>query len=536
MKLQTRVWIIIGAALAGLLISAAVGLISLRHAMMADREGQIRTALEQANSMVTYFQQQEAAGKLSHDEAQKRAGEALSHMRFKDIYFFVRGTDNRMIVHPNPDRVGKIDKGTRMPDGRYTSELYDEALARDRIGLMNILTPKPGTKADLPKLNGVVKFEPWQWIIGIGFFIDDIDTSFWNQAGVMLVVVCIVLAVVAALLIGMSRRIIGQLGGDPGYAAEIASAIAAGDLTRRIKVDGRSDSLLGAMSRMQDGLRDMAQRFNDAASSLAEAASSLTRQMNQISEGSRASSEFTASTAAAVEEMTVSINHVSSNAGDSAGSSQHSVKLATDGEQLVHEAAGEIRQISQKVGDATTQIHGLVERSREIDGIARVIREIADQTNLLALNAAIEAARAGEQGRGFAVVADEVRKLAERTTGATQDITRTIEAVQHDTGQAVTGMTQVTSQVEHGVNLAERAAASLQEISQAAANTLDKIREVAGATREQSEASNSIAGHIERIAQMVEASDHSVHSALESVRKLESLAQDLRSTAGRFRV
>lgn len=536
MKLQTRVWIIIGAALAGLLLVSAVGLVSLRHAMMADRQGQISTALEQAVALVTYYQGEEASGKLSHDEAQARAKTALGHMRFKDIYFFVRGTDNMMIVHPNPARVGKIDKGTQMPDGRYTSDLYNDALAKDRIGLMNILTARPGSKTELPKLNGVVKFEPWQWIIGIGFFIDDIDTAFWEQAGVMLGVVCVVLAIVAALLISMSRRILGQLGGDPGYASEIATAIAAGDLTRKIKVDGRSDSLLGAMSRMQDGLRDMAQRFNGAASSLTEAATSLTRQMNQISEGSRASSEFTASTAAAVEQMTVSINHVSSNAGDSAGSSQQSVHLATEGEQLVHDAADEIRQISQKVGSAAGQIHGLVDRSREIDGIAKVIRDIADQTNLLALNAAIEAARAGEQGRGFAVVADEVRKLAERTTTATQDITRTIEAVQRDTEQAVGGMNQVSAQVETGVALAERAATSLREISLSAAGTLDKIREVAGATKEQSEASNSIAGHIERIANMVEESDASVSNARDSVQRLEGLALELRTTAGRFRL
>jgi len=186
--------------------------------------------------------------------------------------------------------------------------------------------------------------------------------------------------------------------------------------------------------------------------------------------------------------------------------------------------------------EASVQIEGLLERSREIDSIAGVIKEIADQTNLLALNAAIEAARAGEQGRGFAVVADEVRKLAERTTKATAQITEMIGAVQTDTSAAVNSMHAVTPQVALGVEMAGSAAAALREISSDVATTLGNVREVASATAEQSQASTMVAQNVERIAAMVEKSAASVRAANENVRSLESLANELRDSVSKFRL
>ena len=164
------------------------------------------------------------------------------------------------------------------------------------------------------------------------------------------------------------------------------------------------------------------------------------------------------------------------------------------------------------------------------------IKEIADQTNLLALNAAIEAARAGEQGRGFAVVADEVRKLAERTRGATQEITATIQAVQTDTDVAAARMEGVRSQITQGMELAEKAANALHEINDGAQATLLKTRDVAIAAREQSAASNSIAGNVERISQMVEESDSSLQTVHAQVRQLDELAKELNQAASNFKL
>ena len=234
--------------------------------------------------------------------------------------------------------------------------------------------------------------------------------------------------------------------------------------------------------------------------------------------------------------MTVSIDSISTSARETESNSQQAFDLANRGEGLVTEAAGEIQNIASEMEEAATVVRSLVARSREIDSMSAVIREIAEQTNLLALNAAIEAARAGEQGRGFAVVADEVRKLAERTAVATKDITQTIHAIQRDTDTAATRMDGVRTLVERGVTLSEQAAEALREISGGAQATLEKTREVALASKEQSQASNSIAGNIERIAQMVDASDAAVRAALAQVRELDQLASELHDSAASFKL
>ncbi|MBV8659330.1 MAG: cache domain-containing protein [Burkholderiales bacterium] len=538
MKLSHRVWTIIAAAVVGLLIVSAFGLYSLRNTMMSERQGQIDRLLALAQGMLENYQRMEASGKLSHDEAQARAKEALAGLRHGDEYFFARTMDNVLLVHPDPKRVGKVDPGSKMPDGRTTSEVYLEALTHHNPAVMTIYTTRANdpAKKQIPKINGVYHFVAWDWLVGIGFFVDDVDRAFWNYALAFLVLGVLLLIVVGGLVMTMSRGIVRQLGGEPDYAAGIARAIAAGDLSQQIKTNAGEDSLLGAMVRMQDGLRQMVERFNSAAAVLLRSAGELKQEMQQISKRSNASAEATSATAAAVEQMSVSIDHVNNSARETEHHSRQSAALAAEGEQLASQVASENQKVARDVTEASNLIGGLVDSSRQIDTIAGVIKDIAEQTNLLALNAAIEAARAGEQGRGFAVVADEVRKLAERTGTATQDIVRTTQSVQQDVDGVVGKMRDVGQMVDEGMSRTERAEAALREIRGAVDGTLNQIRDVATAMNEQSQASASIASNIERIAQMVEESDSSIASARESVQQLESLAKELNDAASRFRL
>ncbi len=539
MKLSSRLAIIVICSVIGLVLMAAFGLHTLRQTMLEDRHNELRAVLSLAKGQVAYFQSLEKNGTLSREVAQAKAVEALSSLRDgKTAYVWVRTTGALALVLPENQKegLGKVDFGKKLPDGRFDFQRYLDLLASSEFGFVEIAVKKPGNDEILPKINGVTKVEGWDWVVGYGAWIDDINAAFWRNALGFIGLGVAMLALVVGLAVTMARTIYKRLGGEPDYAAEVAQAIAAGDLSRQL--DGRfsGDSLLASVARMQNSLRQMIESIQQGSTQLGRAATDLTGQMHHIHDASSQSEEATSSTAAAVEELAVSIDHISSSAREAEENSERSSQLAKDGEKMVNQASETIQGVSTMVADAAGQIEGLLERSREIDSIAAVIKEIADQTNLLALNAAIEAARAGEQGRGFAVVADEVRKLAERTTKATDQITHMIGAVQSDTSAAVKSMQSVMPQVSLGVEMAGSAAGALREINAGAATTLNNVREVANATAEQSQASSSVAQNIERIAEMVEKSASSVRAANENVLSLESLAKQLSDSVSRFRL
>ena len=537
MKLSRRLGLIVACAILGLVLVAGFALKTLRDTMLEDRRQEIQSVLGLATKQVAYFQSLEQSGKLNHEEAQARAVEALSSLRDgKKKYLWARTSGALGLVHPNPDVIGKVDWGATLANGKSNFQHYLDTLTTTDFAYFDDMVKRPGSDAPVPKINGVTKVAGWDWIVGYGLFADDIDNAFRSLAWHFLLIGLLVLAGVSGIAFAMARSIYRRLGGEPDYAVAVARAIAAGDLSQQLETRPDDGSLLAAISQMQGSLRQMIDGIQDGAVRLGQAASSLTDQMAQISEASRQSADATTSTAAAIEELSVSVDHISGSARETEVNSTRSSALAADGEALVNRASQTIQAVSDQIAEASGQIESLLERSREIGGIAGVIKEIADQTNLLALNAAIEAARAGEQGRGFAVVADEVRKLAERTTQATGQITSMIGTIQADTGSVVRSMQAVTPRVADGVEMAGQAAAALREINHGAAITLDKVRDVANATAEQSHASTSVAQNVERIAQMVEESADSVRAANTNVHALAQLAGELRASVSSFRL
>lgn len=240
--------------------------------------------------------------------------------------------------------------------------------------------------------------------------------------------------------------------------------------------------------------------------------------------------------ATAGEEMAATSLDIANNCNSAAESSRHANQLATSGAAIVQGTVDGMARIAERVRDTARSVENLGSRSDEIGAIVGTIEDIADQTNLLALNAAIEAARAGEQGRGFAVVADEVRALAERTTKATKEIGSMIKAIQLETKQAVSSMEEGVSEVERGTEEASKSGGALQEILSQINEVTNQINQIATAAEEQSSTSRDISNNMHMITDIVQETAKGTHDTAADADQLADLADQLKKLVSQFRV
>ena len=319
-------------------------------------------------------------------------------------------------------------------------------------------------------------------------------------------------------------------------ALSAAEEIAEGNLTRPITVDGEDEAgrLLLAMSKMQDKLRDTLQRISGSATQLASAAEELNSVTDESARGLTQQNNEIEQAATAVNEMTSAVEEVARNAVSTSEASKNATTSAGDGRDLVQETVSAIERMSADVQSTATLIGDLANESRDIGKVLDVIRGLADQTNLLALNAAIEAARAGEAGRGFAVVADEVRALAHRTQQSTSEIERMIGSIQSGTEHAVDSMRNSTERAESTLNIARGAGLSLDTINSAIVEINERNLVIASAAEEQAQVAREVDRNLVNIRDLSVQSATGANQTSAASNELSRLALDLNNMVGRF--
>lgn len=311
-----------------------------------------------------------------------------------------------------------------------------------------------------------------------------------------------------------------------------------GDLTQRVEI--RSKDEIGQLGlwfntfveKIHDVIREVSLATRDVASAATEIAASS----EQMAGGMQEQTQQVTQISAAVEEMSASVVEVARKSGEAATNAAESGRVAQEGGKVVNQTITDMESISAAVVSGANSVQELGKRGEQIGQIIEVINDIADQTNLLALNAAIEAARAGEHGRGFAVVADEVRKLADRTTKATEEIAQSIKAIQAETSDAVERMQTGTDQVKAGVTRATEAGESLQKIVSSATEVAGMIRAIAAAAEQQSAASEEVSRNIEGISSVTRQTSEGAAQASAAAGQLSAKAEQLQSLVGRFKL
>jgi len=321
-------------------------------------------------------------------------------------------------------------------------------------------------------------------------------------------------------------------------ADRIVKAERTGDLT--VQLLATSDDEVGQICVAFDSfvrkLHGAMIKTATTAEQVASASEELAATAGEAATGAESLQQHATHAATAMHEMTVTVNQIANNSNSAAGAARHAADLAKGGGTIVEASVSSMRSIANSVSDTADKMGELGKRSNQIGKIVNVIDDIADQTNLLALNAAIEAARAGEQGRGFAVVADEVRKLAERTTRATKEIAEMITAIQSEIERAVSNMASGTAQAQRGVEQTSQAGDSLLAIIQAAEEVGDMISQIATASTEQAATVSEVSNNVEQMAQISHGTSTGALQSAHACESLSSLAQDLHSLVGQFKV
>jgi methyl-accepting chemotaxis protein len=364
------------------------------------------------------------------------------------------------------------------------------------------------------------------------------DTSLANSSQMRnLSITIMVIGSAMALLVAFLtiRSIVGPLN---QMRSVIDRAASQNDFTGSINIDGHNEiaDTAHAFNTMMATLRVSLTDLKQNMISVDDALMTLAASSDQAAKASTSTSESASAMAASVEEMSVSISSVSDSTNEALNISESAGQSAETGGKVIDNTVAEIEKIALVIDEVSTTIKALGESSDRISSVVQVIRDVADQTNLLALNAAIEAARAGEAGRGFAVVADEVRKLAERTSTATGEIAAMINNIQSCSRSAVDNMEHTVAQVGKGTQHAQEAGRAIVSIREGSAKVVRVVHDIADAMSEQGAASQDIARRVENVAQASEESNASVQQAAYAVRNIREISARMRATAERFKV
>lgn len=541
-QVVTRLWSILVVGFLGFAILMASILFTAFDLLLGERERGAANVVESAYSVVAHFGEQATQGELSDAEAKRQAANALRAMRYNEYedgskeYVWINDLDHRMVMHPiNPALEGDNLADYTDPNGNYLFRDAVEVAKTQGSGFIEYQWPMPGRDRPVDKSSYVQLYEPWGWVIGSGVYVDRGKGELLGFAANFAWQVGIVLILLAAFVALITRSIVTPLNETVRSIRSMMGDTV--DLTRRIAIDG--DDEVAEVGRSINALNEASgSALREAATareSLQTSAQNLADSMERTNRGIERQSEETESLATAMNEMVSTVQEVARNTSNAADTAKEAEQETSNGRHIVEQTVEAIQNLSNELANTQGSVENLSNESQEIRSIVGSINEITEQTNLLSLNAAIEAARAGESGRGFSVVAEEVRKLSSRTQESTQQIQEIAERFQSSSQEALRRMEQSSDNAKKVVEESSRAGDSLNAITRAVGNISDLNTQIASAAEEQASTAEEINRNVVNIRDIAAETRSSVNQVTEAIDEQRKLVDRLNTELQRLR-
>ena len=538
MSISRRLWMILIVAVLMLMTLGLLMLKQIHDDLYQAKSQKTQHVVQTASGILNFYHGLETTGVLTREAAQKQALSVVRGLRYdQNDYFWINDLTPVMIMHPaNPKLDGQNLSAIRDPDGFAIFNEFVTLAKAKGVGMVDYRWPKPGAAEPVAKTSYIQLFEPWGWIIGSGVYVDDVQAQFRGQVWQASLVGLGIALIMALLVVLIARSIVRPLQEAVQAMANIASGES--DLTRSLDTHGQDEvtQLSRHFNTFTAKLRQVVSQLQVCANALAQSSAELGNNASQAHDRSQQQSQQMELVATAINEVTYGVQDVAKNAEHAASEMRDAQTQAEQGQVNIDGSLQQIDALSGTISQAVEVIRTLSTESTQIGGVLEVIRSIAEQTNLLALNAAIEAARAGEQGRGFAVVADEVRLLAQRTQKSTAEIQNMIERLQGHSEAAVKVISDSHQASQLTIEQAGQAGASLNAIGQALRNLNGLNASIASATLQQAHVVEDINQNVTQAAGLSHSTALAAQQSSEASVHLKDLSEELNGLLRQFKV